>query len=66
MHRTKKYQLNFNMAPYNYKTGLYENNDRKFLSYKEASRNKWKCEKCFQAFQNYKMLSEHKSQFHSY
>ena len=44
MYNSKKYKLNFNMAFYNYKTGLYENKNDTYLTQMEASRNKWKCE----------------------
>jgi hypothetical protein len=54
------------MAFYNYKTGLYENKNDTYLTQMEASKNKWKCEKCSEKFQSYKILCEHKSQAHSY
>jgi hypothetical protein len=34
------------MAFYNYKTGLYENKNDTYRTQTEASKNKWKCEKC--------------------
>jgi len=66
MYNSKKYKLNFNMAFYNYKTGLYENKNDTYRTQTEASKNKWKCEKCSEKFQSYRMLCEHKSQYHSY
>ena len=66
MIKTKKYQLNYNMACYNYQTGMYENNIGTYLTREEALRNKWKCEKCSGTFQSYRMLYAHKTQFHAY
>ena len=66
MSNSKKYKLNFNLAFYNYKTGLYENKSDTYRTQTEAFKNKWKCEKCSEKFQSYKMLCEHKSQYHSY
>jgi hypothetical protein len=54
------------MAFYNYKTGLYENKNDTYRTQTEASKNKWKCEKCSEKFQSYRTLCEHKSQYHSY
>ena len=62
----KKYQINFNAYSYDYKTRTYRSKDGRPMSYAEASRNKWKCEKCSQTFPNYKMLFNHKKEFHSY
>ena len=62
----KKYQLNFNMATYSIRTGLYENNDSKYPTFIEARKSKWKCEICSEKFQNYRMLVEHKVESHSY
>ena len=63
---SKKYKLNFNMAFYNYKTGLYENKNDTYRTQTKASKNKWKCEKCSEKFQSYRKLCEHKSQYPSY
>ena len=54
------------MLYYNYKTGFFENNDDTYQTRKEALRNKWKCDKCSDRFQSYRMLREHKTQSHSY
>ena len=66
MNNSKKYRLNFNMLYYNYKTGFFENNDAAYQTREEALRNKWKCDKCSNLFQSYRMLREHKTQSHSY
>jgi hypothetical protein len=42
----KKYKINFNTVCFNYKTGMYEDNEEAYQTYSEASKNKWKCEKC--------------------
>jgi len=64
--KLKKYKINFNAVCFNYKTGMYEDNEETYETYSEASKNKWKCEKCSERFQSYRMLCEHKSQYHSY
>jgi transcription initiation factor IIE alpha subunit len=66
MNNSKKYRLNFNMGYFNYTTGFFENNDELQLTRAEAIRYKWKCEKCSEKFQSYKMVHEHKALFHSY
>ena len=45
------------MLYYNYKTGFFENNDDKYQTREEAHRNKWKCDKCSDRFQSYRMLA---------
>ena len=37
---------------YNYKTKKYEHKDGIYVSFKEASANRWKCEKCGTLFGN--------------
>jgi hypothetical protein len=44
--KNKKYQINFNGAYYNARTGAYETRDGRNMSFAEASKDKWKCEKC--------------------
>lgn len=44
--KLKKYKINFNTVCFNFKTGMYEDNEEAYQSYSEASKNKWKCEKC--------------------
>ena len=62
----KKYKLNYNLAMYDIFTGFYENNENKYQNFSEARDNKWKCEKCFKTYRNYKMLADHKSGIHAY
>ena len=66
VNNSKKYVLNFNMPDFNYSTGFFEKNGREYMTRAEALMNKWKCEKCSEKFQSYKILCEHKSQAHSY
>jgi len=54
------------MPPFNVKTGLYENNEGKFETYSDAKQIKWKCEKFSHTFRSYKILCQHKTEFHSY
>ncbi len=54
--KTKKYQINFNGANYNFKTRKYETRDGRNITYGEASRDKWMCEKCSETFPTFKML----------
>ena len=54
------------MLYYNYKTGFFENNDAAYQTREEALRNKWKCDKCSDLFESYRMLREHNVQSHSY
>jgi hypothetical protein len=54
------------MLYYNYRTGFIENNNEEYLTHAEALRNKWKCDKYSEKFQNYRLVHEHKTQFHSY
>ena len=54
------------MLYYDYRTGFIENNNEAYLTHAEALRNKWKCDKCSEKFQNYRLVHEHKTQFHSY
>jgi hypothetical protein len=62
----KKYALNFNLASYNIRTGLYENRDSIYENFKEASKCRWKCEKCSEKFRTFKELMGHKVDSHSY
>jgi hypothetical protein len=64
--KNKKYQINFNGAYYNARTGEYETRDGRNMSFAEASKDKWKCEKCSETFPTFKMLMDHKNQVHSY
>ncbi len=66
MANMKKYKINFNLPVYNHVTRLYENHDGKYLTFAEARKNQWKCEKCSQLFSAYKTLIDHKIEFHSY
>jgi hypothetical protein len=66
LHRTKKYQINASMPVFNSITGLYESSDASYTSYVEARKYQWKCDKCYERFQSYKKLRNHKSQLHSY
>ena len=66
MNKTKKYQLNYNMSPYDPRTKLYQSRDGRSLTYEQAVQDKWRCEKCSETFQNFKMLFNHKNEFHSY
>ena len=66
LNKLKKYKINFNAVCFNYKTGMYEDNEEAYQTYSEASKNKWKCEKCSEKFRSYRMLYEHKIQIHSY
>ena len=54
------------MADYNYSTGFFEKNGREYVTHAEALMNKWKCEKCSERFPTYRMVHDHKTQFHSY
>jgi PHP family Zn ribbon phosphoesterase len=62
----KKYALNFNLASYNARTGRYENIDCVYENFKEASKSRWKCEKCSQKFRTFEDLMGHKVDSHSY
>jgi transcriptional regulator NrdR family protein len=64
--KVKKYLINFNGANYNFKTRSYETKDGRNMSYEDASKYKWKCEKCPETFTNYELLKDHKNQVHSY
>ncbi len=64
--KTKRYQVNFNSASYNVRTGAYERRDIRNMTYAEASKDKWKCEKCSETFPAIKMLMFHKNLVHSY
>ena len=66
MEKRKKYQLNFNLASYNIRTGRYENIDCIYQSFKDASMARWKCEKSSEKFRNFKQLMGHKIDSHSY
>ena len=62
----KKYVLNFNLASYNITTRRYENIDSIYENFKEASKSRWKCEKCPEKFGTFKGLLGHKVDSHSY
>jgi len=64
--KLKKYKVNFNAVCFNHNTGMYEDNEEAYQTYSEASKNKWKCEKCIKKFRSYRMLYERKIQIHSY
>jgi hypothetical protein len=66
MVRRKRYQLNFNLASYNIRTRRYENIDCIYESFKDASKVRWKCEKCSEKFRTFKELMGHKVDSHSY
>ena len=66
MSKTKKYQLNYNMLPYNPRTKSYQTKDGRNMSYEQAIQNKWRCEKCSETFPNYRFLFNHKKEIHSY
>jgi len=50
------------MPAFNFGTMLYEGNERKFEAYSDARKIKWKCEKCSETFQSYKLLHQQFSQ----
>ena len=60
-----KYALNYDPPAYNYKTKKYEHKDGIYVSFKEASANRWKCEKCGTLFGNHPKLKQHKIEHHS-
>ena len=66
VNNSKKYVLNFNMADFNYSTGFFEKNGLEYVTRAEALMNKWKCEKCSERFPTYRMVHDHKTQYHSY
>jgi hypothetical protein len=66
LNKTKKYKLNYNAPYYNPRTRTYQTRDGKNMTFAEASKDKWKCEKCSETFQTYKMLFNHKNEVHSY
>ena len=66
VHKSKRYELNFNMPTFNVRIKLHENAENKYETYSEARMIKWKCEKCSTTFQTYKMLYKHKTDVHSY
>ena len=45
---------------------MYENAVGNFLTYTEARQKQWQCEKCNEMFASYKLLKDHKKDFHSY
>ena len=49
--KLKKYKINFNTVCFNYKTGMYEDNEVVYQTYSEASKNKWKCDKMHKKIQ---------------
>lgn len=66
MRRNKRYELNLNAPIYNPRTKLYDTNYGKNMTYAQASKYKWKCEKCLARFSNYKLLFFHKNEVQSY
>jgi formylmethanofuran dehydrogenase subunit E len=63
MKRSRKNSLN---SGYNPVTKMFENASGNFVTYAEARRNQWKCERCGEMFASYRTLKEHKKDFHSY
>jgi hypothetical protein len=63
MKPTKRSTLN---SSYNPVTRMYENAVGKFLTYAEARQKQRRCEKCSEMFANYRLLRDHKKEFHSY
>lgn len=66
MNKIKKYKLNYNAPYYDAKSGSYQTMDGRNMTFAEASKDKWKCEKCSETFPTFKMLMNHKNQVHSY
>jgi hypothetical protein len=66
MGKNKKYKINFNGAYYHVRTGASETRDGRNKTYADVSKDKWKCEKCLEAFLIFKMLLNHKNEAHSY
>lgn len=66
MRKNKRYELNFNALVYNPRTKLYDSNYGKNMTYAQASKNKWKCEKCLATFSAHKLLFFHKNEVHAY
>ena len=54
------------MPTFNFGTKLYEGNEHKYETHSDATKIKWKCEKCSQTFRSYKLLHQHKTEIHSY
>ena len=54
------------MSPYNPRTKSYQTKDGTDMTYQQAIKNKWRCEKCSETFPNFKMLFNHKNEVHSY
>ncbi|HEX9317911.1 MAG TPA: hypothetical protein VF884_03150 [Nitrososphaeraceae archaeon] len=48
MSKKKKYQININGAYYIPRTGIYQTRDGRNMSFAEASKDRWKCEKLLQ------------------
>jgi formylmethanofuran dehydrogenase subunit E len=63
MKQSKKNSLN---SGYNPVTRMYENAAGKFSTYVEARQKQRTCEKCGEMFANYRLLKDHKKDFHSY
>lgn len=53
-------------SSYNPVTRMYENAVGKFITYAEARQKQWQCEKCREMFASFKLLKNHKKDFHSY
>jgi hypothetical protein len=45
---------------------MYENAVGKFITYAEARQKQWQREKCREMFASFKLLKDHKKDFHSY
>jgi hypothetical protein len=66
LNKIKKYKINYNAPYYDARTGEYVTRDGRIMRFTEASKDKWKCEKCSETFPTFKRLIEHKNQVHSY
>ena len=62
----KSLKRNSPNSSYNPITRMYENAVGNFLTYTEARQKQWQCEKCSEMFASYKLLKDHKKDFHSY
>jgi hypothetical protein len=61
-----KYEVNYDLALYNYKTKTYESKVASYSTLREARANQWKCEKCRFRVETFKKLALHKIEYHSY
>ncbi len=55
-----------NGAYFNVRIGEYETRNGRNMTYAEASKDKWKYEKCSETFPTFKSLIDHKNEIHSY